>query len=99
MSAESLGRADSKDEFAADERNFVKSVAMLTLYVSGSRETGNASAGALRSCNVNVLRLLFVVFGSPGSRTLGPSVAQQRSIASSDHRMSIAQQGHDGMAG
>ena len=98
-SAEPLGWTDSNDVFAADERNFVRRVALLALYVSGSREAGNASAGVLRSCNGDVLRSALVAFGSPGSRTLGPPVAQQRSITSSDHRMCIAQQGHDGMAG
>ena len=76
----------------------MRSVALSALYVSGSREAGKASAGVLRSCNGDVLRSLLVVFSSPGSRTLGPPVAQQRSISSSDHRVGIAKQGHDGMA-
>lgn len=72
---------------------------MMTLHLSGPRENGNASAGIQRSRNDGVLHLFLIVFGSPGSRTLGPPVAQQRSITSGDHRMGIAQQGHDGMAG
>ena len=98
-SAESPGRVDSKDVFAADGGIFEKRFCCRSLYVSGSREAGNASAGVLRSCNGDVARTsLLIVFGSPGSRTLGSPVAQQRSIASSSHRVGIAKQSHDGMA-
>ena len=76
----------------------MRSVSLSALYVSGSREAGNASAGVLRSCNGDVVTSLLIVFGSPGSRTLGSPVAQQRSIASSSHRVGIAKQSHDGMA-